>query len=117
MSFLLEKCQADKVIPEEILNDDRIDELLFYTPVELKLCLTKENLVNNISAFSDYPFTDEQLTAVKDKLDEVINMSFFKKNSTLNYLFFIYLLLSFKKLSNLNNVTERSNYISKKSHI
>ncbi|XP_026539356.1 mesothelin isoform X3 [Notechis scutatus] len=65
-------CPTDKVITKEILNDDLMDELLFYTPIELKLCLTKENLMNNISAFSDYPFTDEQLKAVKDKLDERI---------------------------------------------
>ncbi|KAG8145333.1 hypothetical protein E2320_011890 [Naja naja] len=57
-------CPKDKVITEEILNDDLMDELLFYTPVDLKLCLTKENLMNNISAFSDYPFTDEQLKAI-----------------------------------------------------
>ncbi|XP_026580249.1 mesothelin-like, partial [Pseudonaja textilis] len=64
-------CPTDKIITKEILNDDLMDELLFYTPIELKLCLTKENLMNNISAFSDYPFTDEQLQAVKDKLDEI----------------------------------------------
>ncbi|KAM3826785.1 mesothelin isoform 1-T1 [Vipera latastei] len=65
------KCPKGKEIGEKILNDDRIEELVSYMPVELKLCLTKENLVNNISAFSDYPFTDEQLIAVKEKLDEV----------------------------------------------
>ncbi|XP_034276586.1 mesothelin [Pantherophis guttatus] len=67
----IENCPEDKMIREDILNDDLIDELLLYTPAHLKLCLTKGNLVNNISAFSDYPFTDEQLTAVKDKLDEI----------------------------------------------
>uniref|UniRef100_A0A8C5SAS1 Mesothelin n=1 Tax=Laticauda laticaudata TaxID=8630 RepID=A0A8C5SAS1_LATLA len=67
----IEMCPTDKVITKDILNDDLMDELLFYTPIELKLCLTKENLMNNISAFSDYPFIDEQLEAVKDKLDEI----------------------------------------------
>ncbi|XP_058013205.1 mesothelin [Ahaetulla prasina] len=67
----IEECPEDKVIPEKILNDDRMEELVWYTHMDLKLCLTEENLVNNISAFSDYPFTDEQLAAVKDKLDEI----------------------------------------------
>ncbi|KAL7978978.1 hypothetical protein Chor_015002 [Crotalus horridus] len=58
------KCPEKKVITEKILNDDLIEKLVYYIPVELKLCLTKENLVNNISAFSDYPFIDEQLIAI-----------------------------------------------------
>lgn len=78
MTFLLAKeCPEEKVITEEILNDDLIEELIYYTPRELKLCLTMENLMNNISAFSEYPFTEEQLIAVKEKLDEVINMPIF----------------------------------------
>ncbi|XP_015673738.1 mesothelin isoform X2 [Protobothrops mucrosquamatus] len=65
------ECPEEKVITEEILNDDLIEELIYYTPRELKLCLTMENLMNNISAFSEYPFTEEQLIAVKEKLDEI----------------------------------------------
>lgn len=64
-------CPKEKVITDDIIDDDHIDNLLDYSPVDLKLCLTKANLVNNISAFSEYPFTDEQLKAVKDRLDEI----------------------------------------------
>ncbi|XP_025032033.1 mesothelin, partial [Python bivittatus] len=61
------ECPEDKTITEEVLND----ELLFYTTEELKSCLTKEILQNNLSLFSEYPFTTEQLKAVIEKLDEI----------------------------------------------
>ncbi|XP_032086798.1 mesothelin [Thamnophis elegans] len=64
------ECPKDKVISEEILNEE-IDELVSYSPMDLKLCLTKEILVYNLSVFSENAFTDEQLQAVKEKLDEI----------------------------------------------
>ncbi|XP_070617068.1 mesothelin [Erythrolamprus reginae] len=64
-------CPNKELNSTKILNEDQINDLADYTPEDLKLCLTKEHLVNNISAFSAYGFTDEQLAAVKSKLDEI----------------------------------------------
>lgn len=61
-------CPDDLRITETALN-----ELMpiNYTPEELRACLKNVSAKNYFAKMLDYPFSQEQLVVLKEKLDEV----------------------------------------------
>uniref|UniRef100_A0A8C2Y7D5 Mesothelin n=1 Tax=Coturnix japonica TaxID=93934 RepID=A0A8C2Y7D5_COTJA len=61
-------CPDDLRITEEVLNDDLMP--IYYTPEELRACLKNVSLKNDFPHILTYPFSNEQLAVLKEKLDE-----------------------------------------------
>ncbi|NXC38732.1 MSLN protein, partial [Penelope pileata] len=61
-------CPEDKEITETVLNDDLMP--IYYSPEELRACLKNVSLQNYFSQILMYPFSNEQLAVLKEKLDE-----------------------------------------------
>ncbi|XP_021267167.1 mesothelin-like isoform X2 [Numida meleagris] len=61
-------CPDDLKITETVLNDDLMP--IYYTPEELRACLKNVSLKNYFSEILTYPFSNEQLAVLKEKLDE-----------------------------------------------
>uniref|UniRef100_A0A8C9ES61 Mesothelin n=1 Tax=Pavo cristatus TaxID=9049 RepID=A0A8C9ES61_PAVCR len=61
-------CSDDQKITETVLNDEMMP--IYYSPAELRACLKNVSLKNYFPQILTYPFTNEQLAVVKEKLDE-----------------------------------------------
>ncbi|XP_048348356.1 mesothelin isoform X1 [Sphaerodactylus townsendi] len=61
-------CPPNKTVTDEIAQDDF--ELLEYSPKDLRACLGEEVLKRNLDAISYYPFPDDRLPVLKEKLDQ-----------------------------------------------
>ncbi|XP_067390320.1 mesothelin [Emydura macquarii macquarii] len=63
------ECPPDKNITEQVAMDELMP--LYYSPEELRACLQGVTLVEHLAQMANYPFTDEQLAVLKEKLDEM----------------------------------------------
>ncbi|XP_068002585.1 mesothelin-like isoform X1 [Melanerpes formicivorus] len=61
-------CPPGKEITEEVLADDTMN--IYYSPAELRACLRNVSLESYLSQILVYPFSDPQLAALKQHLDE-----------------------------------------------
>lgn len=64
-------CSDAKKITETVLNDEMMP--IYYSPEELRACLKNVSLKDYFPQILTYPFTNEQLAVVKEKLDEVMS--------------------------------------------
>ncbi|XP_019476357.1 mesothelin-like [Meleagris gallopavo] len=61
-------CPDDLRITERVLNDDTMP--IYYLPEVLRACLKNVSLKNYFPQILNYPFSNEQLAVLKEKLDE-----------------------------------------------
>uniref|UniRef100_A0A669QU03 Mesothelin n=1 Tax=Phasianus colchicus TaxID=9054 RepID=A0A669QU03_PHACC len=61
-------CPGELRITETVLNNDLMP--IYYTPEELRACLKNVSVTNDFLQILDYPFSNEQLAVLKEKLDE-----------------------------------------------
>ncbi|XP_025060456.1 mesothelin [Alligator sinensis] len=61
-------CPSDKTITDEVVMDELMP--INYSPQDLQACLTADILKKHLARLLSYPFTDEHLSVLKNKLDE-----------------------------------------------
>ncbi|XP_077173053.1 mesothelin [Paroedura picta] len=62
-------CPPGKEVTDEVAQDDMMP--MDYEPEELDACLGDDTLLKYLHVFPTYPFTDEQLSVIKKKLDKM----------------------------------------------
>uniref|UniRef100_A0A7M4FBU9 Mesothelin n=1 Tax=Crocodylus porosus TaxID=8502 RepID=A0A7M4FBU9_CROPO len=61
-------CPSDKTVTDDVAMNELMP--ILYSPQDLQACLTAAILEKHLARLITYPFTDEQLSVLKNKLDE-----------------------------------------------